>query len=100
DPSLLGAGQGGTFDDADQLASLLEYQLNNNSSLIDQGLDLAAFYGIDMGGHDFYNLGRYGQYDLGAAESPTGVPALPEPAGLGLLGVAGVAALRRRRRRA
>jgi hypothetical protein len=82
------------------LAELLEYQLDNSSPLIDQGLNLAALFGIDPGWLDFYGNGPHGEgWDIGAHESLVGGPYVPEPAGLALLSMAAIGMLRRRRPR-
>jgi hypothetical protein len=100
DPKLFAAGEGATFDDPELLGNLIEYMLTNASGLIDQGLDLGAIYGIDMGGRDFFGVDRHGlQYDIGAAESPLGGPYVPEPTGLTLAACGATTLLVRRRRR-
>jgi hypothetical protein len=53
-PGLTAPGHGGTIGNADQLSSLTAYQLKSTSPLIDQGLNLAALFGIDIGPVDFY----------------------------------------------
>jgi len=100
-PDLFGpAGEGPTLDDADQLVSMLEYTLNDNSPLIDQGLNLSSLYGIDMGGSDFYGYAPVGGApDVGAAENLSGAAPLPEPGAIAALTIASAAMLRRRRRR-
>lgn len=101
DALLLGAGDGGTFDDIEgyRLAELLEYQLADGSPLIDRGIDLAALFGIDVGLQDFYGNVPHGDaFDIGAHEFLHGEPYVPEPSGVAVLAMAGVAMLRRRKR--
>jgi hypothetical protein len=101
DPLLLDLGNGGTFDDIEnyRLAELLEYQLADGSPLIDEGLNLAALFGLDVGLQDFYGNGPHGEsWDIGAHESLVGGPYIPEPAGVALMAVAALGMLRRTRR--
>jgi hypothetical protein len=101
DPKLFGpAGEGPTFSDADQLLNLQEYLLNDDSPLVDQGLNL-ALYGINPGGFDFLGQGQRGNtWDIGAFENQSGPIPIPEPAAAGLLALSGIALLRRSRRTA
>jgi hypothetical protein len=102
DPQVVNLGGGGTILSADQLATLTDYLLTLHSPLIDQGVNLGALFGIDMGGQDFYGLGPHGAgYDIGAAESAVGLeipPVAPEPASLGIMGAGALMLMRRRRR--
>jgi hypothetical protein len=102
DPQVVNLGGGGTILSADQLATLTDYLLTLHSPLIDQGVNLGALFGIDMGGQDFYGLGPHGAgYDIGAAESAIGLeipPVAPEPASLGIMGAGALMLMRRRRR--
>jgi hypothetical protein len=102
DPLLLDMGNGSTFDDIEayRLADLLEYQLDDTSPLIDQGLNIAALLGLDISQiKDFYGNGPHGEgFDIGAHESLLGGAFIPEPTGMAMLGVAAMGVIRRRRR--
>jgi hypothetical protein len=72
DPQLMAAGAGGSFGDADLLASLDAYRLRATSPLADAGLDIQSLYGVATGTFDFFG-GRLGQgigFSIGAHELP------------------------------
>ncbi|HEX8523050.1 MAG TPA: right-handed parallel beta-helix repeat-containing protein [Tepidisphaeraceae bacterium] len=92
------AGQGPTLKDAQLLDTLVEYTLNDDSPLIDRGINLLAQYGIDPGGYDFYGLNLRGDaWDIGASENQSGAVPTPEPVALGFLSLGATSLLRRRR---
>jgi len=78
-PALRDPGNGGTIGDANKLASLAAYQLQDGSPLINAGLDLRTLAGLSPGPTDFYgNPTPYqSAFDIGAHEW---TPALAAPA--------------------
>lgn len=70
DPLLTAPGRGGTIGDPYHFDRLDAYRLEQNSVLIDLGLDLKSVSGIDAGRHDFYGIQipQGGKYDIGAHE--------------------------------
>ncbi len=91
DPLLTDPGNGGTVD-PDAFASLTAYLLQEDSPLIDTGLNLARL-GITVGPRDFDGtaLPQGDALDIGADEL------VPEPGTAALLALAGITLLRRRR---
>ena len=85
DPMLMDPGNGGTIGDPDALATLTAYMLENDSPLIDGGLDLFTLFGIDPGDRDFFGtpIPQGDALDVGAHE-------LPEPTTLALLMTGGL----------
>jgi hypothetical protein len=79
DPQLMAAGGGGSFGDANLLASLDAYRLRATSPLADAGLDLRSRFGISTGTSDFFG----GQLGLGAGFA-LGAHELPELASAGI----------------
>ena len=72
DPQLVAAGSGGSFGDANLLASLDAYRLRATSPLADSGLDLRSRFGIAPGASDFFGgqLGLGSGFAIGAHELP------------------------------
>lgn len=70
DPGLTDPGFGGTVGDPTQLFTLSAYRLQPGSPMIDAGLDLVSFFGIDPGVIDFYgtSIPQFNGYDVGAHE--------------------------------
>ena len=93
DPLLTDPGNGGTVD-PDAPSSLTAYLLQEDSPLIDAGLDLSRL-GVTVGPRDFdgTTLPQGDALDIGADEF------IPEPGTAALLAVAGATLLARRRRR-
>jgi hypothetical protein len=75
DAGIVDVGGGGTISDADQLDTLVAYNLQFSSLMRDAGLNLNALFGIDMGTTDFYGVpvSQDGGFDIGASEF------VPEP---------------------
>lgn len=69
-PGLVRPGLGGTIDNPNGLAKMLEYRLTTNSPLINRGLDLGSRFGLTTGTRDFYGttLPQRGAFDIGAHE--------------------------------
>jgi hypothetical protein len=85
DPILANPGGGGTIGDADRLATLTAYQLQQRSPMIDAGLNLPSLFGVNPGPNDFYGvtLPQYNGYDVGAGEYNGDFPTVPAaPSGL------------------
>ncbi len=70
DPRLANPGNGGTIGNADLLHNLNAYKLTSTSPLIDQGLDLKAMFGLNVGRIDFYSMSipYRARYDVGGHE--------------------------------
>ncbi|UCE99779.1 MAG: hypothetical protein JSV82_01560 [Planctomycetota bacterium] len=76
DPKLIYAGSGGTIGDPCQLDTLEAYKLGGASPIIDQGLDLTALFGTDVGTRDFYGsaIPDGSGYEIGAHEYDADTP--------------------------
>jgi len=70
DPKATDLGSNVTVGDPTKLRTLTAYRLQENSPLIDAGLDLRRLFGIDVGKRDFYgNPVPQGKgFDIGAHE--------------------------------
>lgn len=71
DPKLLNPGKSSVTDPL-ILAAVTDYQVNDDSKVIDAGLDLKSLFSIDPGSHDYFgNSIKQGiGFDMGAFESP------------------------------
>ena len=92
DPMLVDPGNGGTLNDPQMLEMLRAYMLQDNSPLIDAGLDLPALLNISVGDQDFFGnaIPTGSALDVGAHE-------VPEPTTALLLGVSLLPLVVRRR---
>jgi len=72
DPEVTNLGESPVVGDPATLHTLRAYRLQENSPLIDAGLDLQRLFGIDVGKRDFYgnSIPQGKGYDVGAHESP------------------------------
>jgi hypothetical protein len=81
DPELLNPGKS-SLTDPSKLASVTDYQVNDESRVIDSGLDLKALFQIDPGLHDYFgNSIKQGMaFDMGVYENPNaaGIINLPD----------------------
>jgi hypothetical protein len=70
DPKLVGLGKDVTIGDPTKLHTLTAYRLQDDSPLIDAGLDLRSLFGIDPGKGDFFGnpIPQGKGYDIGAHE--------------------------------
>jgi hypothetical protein len=74
DPRLSNPGFGGTNGFGNSLTNVVAYRLQAGSPLIDDGLGLLAFFGINPGTRDFYSnsIPQGAGFDVGAHDtSPT-----------------------------
>jgi hypothetical protein len=56
DPKLVGAGEGPSLRNPYRLAELRAYKLQADTPLLGRGLDLAALFGVDTGGRDYFGV--------------------------------------------
>jgi hypothetical protein len=56
DPKLVGAGEGASLRNPDRLTDLKAYKLQADTPLLGRGLDLAALFGVDTGGRDYFGV--------------------------------------------
>jgi hypothetical protein len=70
DPKVTNLGSNPTIGDPAKLHSLVAYRLQEDSPLIDAGLDLRSLFGIDPGNRDFYGnpIPQGKGFDIGAHE--------------------------------
>ena len=70
DPKLIDIGNNATVGDPTKLHTLTAYQLQQDSPLIDAGIDLRSLFGIDPGDRDFYGnpIPQGKGFDIGAHE--------------------------------
>ncbi|MFD3000901.1 right-handed parallel beta-helix repeat-containing protein [Pontibacter toksunensis] len=76
DPQLKDPGKGVTISDPAKFHTLSGYELQETSPLIDNGLDLAALFGTNIGLTDFFGneLKDEGKFTVGAFQSKKVVP--------------------------
>jgi len=72
DPKLTDIGNNLTVGDPTKLHTLIAYQLQKDSPLIDAGIDIRSEFGIDPGDRDFYGnpIPSGKGFDIGAYEIP------------------------------
>jgi len=70
DPRLVDPGHAPPIDDPDMLGNIAAYRLQDDSPLLDTGLNLRSQFGVDAGPHDYYvNTVPQGiGFDIGANE--------------------------------
>jgi hypothetical protein len=80
DPQLSDPGRGGNVTDPALLPTIAAYTLKTTSPLIGEGLDLAAWFGVNPGPTDFYGVPIISSdLDVGAAAARVAVAPPPPP---------------------
>jgi hypothetical protein len=71
DPELLNPGKSSVTDPS-KLATIIDYQVTDESKVVDSGLDLRALFSINPGTHDYFgnSLKQGMAFDIGVYENP------------------------------